>query len=63
MTGIPKSERIWVKILDNKGTAFYITSNPIRNMYFIYRDDNGKAVKLGKGINPILLEQKYMEKN
>lgn len=51
VNGIPKTERIWVKRITEKGETYYIT---------LYKMDGEKAVKLGKAKSPLELEQKYI---
>ena len=60
VSGIPKTERIWVKRITEKGETYYITSKDIRDYYFLYKMDGDKAVKLGKAKSPLELEQKYI---
>lgn len=60
VSGIPKTERIWVKRITEKGETYYITSKDTRDYYFLYKMENDKAVKLGKAKSPLELEQKYI---
>lgn len=60
VNGIPKTERIWVKRITEKGETYYITSKDTRDYYFLYKMENDKAVKLGKAKSPLELEQKYI---
>lgn len=60
VNGIPKTERIWVKRITEKGDTYYITSKDTRDYYFLYKMDGDKAVKLGKAKSPLELEQKYI---
>lgn len=60
VNGIPKTERIWVKCITEKGETYYITSKDTRDYYFLYKMENDKAVKLGKAKSPLELEQKYI---
>ena len=60
VNGIPKTERIWVKRITEKGETYYITSKDTRDYYFLYKIDGEKAVKLGKAKSPLELEQKYI---
>lgn len=60
VNGIPKTERIWVKRITEKGETYYITSKDTRDYYFLYKMDGDKAVKLGKAKSPLELEQKYI---
>ena len=57
MTGIPSNETIWVTITDDLGDEYVITSKTTRDMYYIYRLEKDKAVKLGKNENPLELEK------
>lgn len=60
VNGIPKTERIWVKRITEKGETYYITSKDTRDYYFLYKMEKDKAVKLGKAKSPLELEQKYI---
>lgn len=60
VNGIPKTERIWVKRITEKGETYYITSKDTRDYYFLYKMDGDKAIKLGKAKSPLELEQKYI---
>lgn len=60
VNGIPKTERIWLKRINEKGETFYITSKENRDHYYLYKTNNDKAVKLGKAKSPLELEQKYI---
>lgn len=60
VNGIPKTERIWVRRITEKGETYYITSKDTRDYYFLYKMDGDKAVKLGKAKSPLELEQKYI---
>lgn len=60
VNGIPKTERIWVKRITEKGETYYITSKDTRDYYFLYKMENDKAVKLGKAKSPLELEEKYI---
>lgn len=60
MTDIPNNETIWVEITDDLGDEYVITSKSDRGVYYIYRLENGKAVKLGSGENPLKLEDKFI---
>ena len=62
INGIPRTERIWLTRLTESGETYYITSKESdRNMYFLYRVDGDKAVKIGKAKSPADLEEKYIE--
>lgn len=52
--GIPRTERIWVRRLTEKGEVFYTTSKDIRDFYFLYKIENDldtakKPLKSGCG--------------
>ena len=57
MIGIPNNETIWVTITDDLGDEYVITSKATRDMYYIYRLEKYKVVKLGKNENPLELEK------
>ena len=56
MIGIPSTETVWVTITDDLGDEYVITSKSDRNIYYLYRLEKDKAVKLGKNENPLELE-------
>ena len=60
MVGIPSTEIVWVTITDDLGDEYIITSKSDRSIYYIYRLEKEKAVKLGKGENPLELEKKFI---
>lgn len=57
--GIPASEKLWVTQKTESCNTYYVTSKENRDMYFIYKDVDGMAVKQGKGKNPAQLVDKY----
>lgn len=57
MIGLPSNETIWVTITDDLGDEYVITSKATRDVYYIYRLEKDKAVKLGKNENPLELEK------
>ena len=57
MIGIPSTEIVWVTITDDLGDEYAITSKSDRNVYYLYRLEKDKAVKLGKNENPFELEK------
>lgn len=62
VNGIPKSEKIWVKRTTASGEVYYTTSKENdRSVYYLYKMDGDKAVKLGKSKSPTELEQKYID--
>jgi hypothetical protein len=60
MIGVPSNEIIWVTITDDLGDEYVITSKSDRNIYYLYRLEQEKAVKLGKGDNPLELEKNFI---
>jgi len=60
MGGIPKSETQWVHITTKSGEEYIITSKKNRETYFLYRIDGEKATLLGRNMNPLKLEEKYI---
>lgn len=58
--GIPSTERVWVTLKTANGEIFFITSKEARDFYFLYKEENGKAMKLGKAKSPLELEEKYI---
>ena len=55
-------ETIWVQYVNNGVVTHIITSNKMRNCYYLYKVVNGKAIKTKyKAENPTQLE-KYIEK-
>ena len=59
--GIPKNEKIILKRLTTKGELFYITTTAAGDCYFLYKTENGTAVKIAKGSTPPSLEEKYIK--
>lgn len=60
--GIPKTETIWLTRLTEWQETYYITSKENdRNMYYLYRQDGDKAVKIGRAKSPTELEEKYID--
>lgn len=62
-TGIPTSEKIVTTYTTLKGDIYYITEKKNVEDYFLYKDENGKAVKIAKGPTPLFLEEKYIKGN
>lgn len=63
---IPKTESICVTYKTGMEVVYFITKKELTNdNFFIYQynTETNETVKLGKGNNPILLEQKYIEKS
>ena len=63
MIGIPSTETVWVTITDDLGDEYVITSKSDRNIYYLYRLEKDKAIKLGKNENPLELENLIQEGN
>lgn len=63
MNVLPSNETIWVTITDDLGDEYVITSKTTRDVYYIYRLEKDKAVKLGKNENPLELEKLIQEDN
>lgn len=61
MIGIPSNETIWVTITDDLGDEYVITSKVTRDVYYLYRLEKDKVVKLGKNENPLELEKIIQE--
>lgn len=62
VNGIPRTEDIWLTQASLSGDTYYITAkHDKRDMYFIYKLIDGKAVKLGKHKNPTELTDQYVE--
>ena len=62
--GIPKTEKIWVKQTTRSGNIYYITSKEYdRSLYYLYKMDGDKAIKLGKAKSPLIFDKKYIEIN
>ena len=61
ISGVPRSEQIWLE--RHAGENVYIITSKENNMdmFFLYRIDNGRAVKLGKSKSPPELERKYID--
>jgi len=59
--GIPGAEKLVLHRNTKKGDIYKITVNEAGNVYTIYKLDGDKATKLGKGSNPLELEDKYIK--
>lgn len=59
---VSANEHIWVRIHGEDGVLrFVITSDYRRENYYIYKALSGdNLVKIGKGKDPIILEQKFV---
>ena len=58
---LPKNEDVFVFHIDEEGFLRYvITAKPNREMWFLYEYTGDSLKRLGKGMNPNLLEEKYV---
>ena len=60
MTGIPSTETVWVTEVSASGVTYAITSKASRDKYFLYREEDGKAVKIASAKNPLGLNDKII---
>ena len=60
MTGIPSTETIWVTELSASGVTYVVTSKAVRDKYFLYREEDGKAVKIASAKNPLDFNDKIV---
>ena len=62
---LPKGEIIWLSWYNknNDDVSYIITSKPSREFYYLYKIDDGKLVKLSKGVSPLDLESKFITHN
>lgn len=60
--GISKSEIVWAQVIGYDNTTYYVTSKPIRDVYYLYKMVDGKAERLGQSKSPISLEKKFITK-
>ena len=60
MTGIPLTETVWVTEVSPSGVTYAVTSKASRDKYFLYREENGKAVKIASAKNPLDLNDKLV---
>ena len=60
MTGIPSSEFIWVTTVSKTGVKYYTTSKWSRDKYYLYREEDGKAVKVAASKNPLDFDDKIV---
>ena len=56
---IPKNEIQWKTILKKGKPIFVITSNQLRDWYYLYEVDGEDYKKLGKARTPLELEIKF----
>jgi hypothetical protein len=57
----PKGEMIWVRYCSSKGATRFLLTSKItsRDFYYLYEVVDGKLKKLGRGKNPLELEEKF----
>ena len=61
--GIPQNEIVWVERISKTGESYYITSKADnRKLYYLYKLNGDKAVKIGKAGTPVELEDKYVDR-
>ena len=59
--GIPSAERIWTEYRTKLGDVYYLTSKrSVPGAFWLYRLEGDRAVKLGKGDNPVTLEKRFI---
>ena len=59
---IPKGQVSWVRYLENGSVIYIITSNNIRDKYFLYEvNSEGKLIKKAVSIQPVFKELKDWE--
>ena len=64
MKGIPNTETIWVTSVRSNGTKFYTTSKSARDMYYLYKEEDGVVTKISKAKNPLEFDKIiYKEKH
>lgn len=57
---IPKTERVAVTYFNNKEEVIAIlTQKPTDGSFFLYEISGKDTKRLGKGANPLVLEEKY----
>lgn len=60
MTGIPSTETVWMTEVSQSGVTYAVTSKVSRDRYFLYREENGKAVKIASAKNPMDFNDKIV---
>lgn len=60
MTGIPSTETVWMTEVSPSGVTYAVTSKASRDKYFLYREENGKAVKIASAKNPMDFNDKMI---
>lgn len=53
----PKSETAVKHLVDKNGLQYVITQNGMKTLYYVYRIDDGKLIKLDKNKNPDKLDE------
>jgi hypothetical protein len=57
----PKGERLWVTYYDKNGEPAHIVTSKANNrdVYFLYKINGAKLIRLGESKNPLKLVGKY----
>lgn len=59
MIDAPKGEIIWIQLAKDEVVTHVITSTPLRDVYYLYKVENGKLKKTRyKSDDPTVLERK-----
>lgn len=60
MCKAPKGETLYARYHDGGGIErFLLTADKLREYYILYKCDDGKLTKLGRGKDPLMLEAKF----
>lgn len=59
--GIPSAEKIVLHREAKNGDVYKITVNEAGTSYTLYKIEGDKGIKVGKGTNPLELENKYIK--
>lgn len=59
---VPKGQKAWVRYLKNGEPVFIITSNVLRDKYYLYEVDSKRVLtKKATSTQPVFKELKYWE--
>lgn len=62
INGIPSTEKVWLTCRVSDTERFYFTcKQKNRDMYYLYKQTDGKAEKIAKHANPNVLHDKYVQ--